>query len=57
MIQRLIGGEKDEHGCVIPAGDFWCESKQKCLRTGEENCTITVSSSKVNVSVTIVNQT
>jgi len=57
----LIGGEKDEHGCVIPAGYSWCESKQKCLRTWEENCTndtnVAVSGVKVNVSVTVANQT
>jgi len=33
-----IGGDKDEHGCYIAAGYSWCESKQKCLRTWEENC-------------------
>ena len=57
----LIGGETDEHGCVIPAGYSWCESKQKCLRTWEENCTndinVAVSGAKVNVSVTVANQT
>lgn len=36
---QQIGGEKDEHGCLIPAGYSWCEEKQKCLRTWEENCT------------------
>lgn len=35
---ELIGGEKDEHGCLIPAGYTWCEEKQKCLRTWEEEC-------------------
>jgi len=35
---RLIGGQKDEHGCLIPAGYSWCESKQKCLRQWEEPC-------------------
>lgn len=33
-----IGGEKDEHGCLIGAGYSWCETKQKCLRSWEESC-------------------
>jgi putative hemolysin len=33
-----IGGQKDEHGCLIPAGYSWCEEKQKCLRVWEESC-------------------
>lgn len=36
--QKPIGGEKDEHGCLLMAGYTWCESKQKCLRTWEEEC-------------------
>lgn len=35
---ELIGGQKDEHGCLAPAGYSWCEAKQKCLRVWEENC-------------------
>jgi hypothetical protein len=37
-VPELIGGQKDERGCLIPAGYSWCEAKQKCLRTWEENC-------------------
>lgn len=29
---------RDTRDCVISAGYFWCESKQKCLRTQEEEC-------------------
>jgi hypothetical protein len=36
--QNLIGGDKDAHGCLGPAGYSWCEAKQKCLRTWEEKC-------------------
>jgi len=36
--EQLIGGEKDEHGCVLMAGYTWCEAKQKCLREWEEPC-------------------
>ncbi len=35
---KIIGGEKDAHGCLIAAGYSWCEQKQKCLRTWEERC-------------------
>jgi putative hemolysin len=35
---QIVGGDKDEHGCIPSAGYTWCESKQKCLRTWEEEC-------------------
>ncbi len=34
----LIGGDRDEHGCIGSAGYVWCEVKQKCLRPWEEPC-------------------
>jgi hypothetical protein len=49
---NVIGGEKDEHGCIIPAGYSWCESLQECIRPWEKNCTGAVASSKVKVNVT-----
>lgn len=36
--EQLIGGDKDEDGCLIGAGYSWCPSKQKCLRVWEEAC-------------------
>lgn len=39
---RIIGGEKDEHGCLIAAGYSWCEPKNKCLRIWEEACYVNV---------------
>ena len=36
--EQLIGGQTDDHGCLIAAGYSWCEAKQKCLRTWEEAC-------------------
>jgi len=36
--QPLLGGDKDEHGCIGSAGYSWCEAKQKCLRIWEEKC-------------------
>lgn len=38
-LPKVIGGDKDEHGCLGPAGYSWCEAKQKCLRVWEEACT------------------
>jgi len=35
---RLIGGDKDEHGCLIGAGYLWCPSTEKCQRMWEEYC-------------------
>lgn len=34
----ILGGDKDEYGCIGSAGYSWCEEKQKCLRTWEEKC-------------------
>jgi hypothetical protein len=36
--EKLIGGDKDAHGCLIAAGYSWCEVKNKCLRSWEEKC-------------------
>jgi len=44
---QLVGGDRDEHGCIGSAGYTWCENKQKCLRVWEEKCT-TESTSTVN---------
>lgn len=35
---RIIGGDKDEHGCLVAAGYSWCEIKKECLRVWEEKC-------------------
>lgn len=34
----IIGGQRDEHGCLGPAGYQWCEITQKCQRFWEEPC-------------------
>ncbi|ALM10286.1 MAG: hypothetical protein PeribacterA2_0926 [Candidatus Peribacter riflensis] len=34
----LLGGDRDEHGCIGSAGYQWCAPKQKCLRAWEEEC-------------------
>lgn len=34
----IVGGDRDEHGCIGSAGYTWCEAKAKCLREWEEPC-------------------
>ncbi len=36
--QPLVGGDKDNYGCIGSAGYSWCAAKSKCLRTWEEYC-------------------
>lgn len=35
---QIVGDDRDEHGCIGTAGYTWCEAKQKCLQTWEEDC-------------------
>lgn len=37
-VQKVVGGDRDEHGCIGSAGYSWCEVKSKCLRVWEESC-------------------
>jgi hypothetical protein len=32
----LLGGDRDEHGCIGSAGYSWSESAGKCIRPWEE---------------------
>lgn len=34
----LLGGDRDEHGCIPSAGYVWCEKLGKCIRPWEEKC-------------------
>ncbi len=43
-LPQIIGGDKDEHGCLGPAGYSWCAKKNKCLRVWEEKCEIAATS-------------
>ena len=36
--EKPIGGDTDEHGCLIAAGYQWCPSTEKCQRMWEEYC-------------------
>jgi hypothetical protein len=35
---QIVGGDRDEHGCIPSAGYSWCGAKEKCLRIWEEAC-------------------
>ena len=32
---RPIGGDRDAHGCLAPAGYRWCERERACVRPWE----------------------
>ena len=32
----VLGGDRDEHGCIPSAGYSWDAEKQKCVRPWEE---------------------
>ncbi len=34
----IVGGDKDEHGCIGSAGYIWCESLGECIRPWETDC-------------------
>ncbi|MBU2592655.1 MAG: hypothetical protein ABH867_04715 [Patescibacteria group bacterium] len=36
--EQIVGGDKDEHGCIGSAGYAWCQAKEKCIREWEEPC-------------------
>lgn len=50
----VVGGDKDEHGCIGSAGYVWCKEKQKCLRPWEEECS--VNSKKVKIMPEVASQ-
>lgn len=46
---QIVGGDRDEHGCIGSAGYTWCEAKQKCFRSWEEEC-VTASTSPASIA-------
>lgn len=38
LVENMVGGDRDEYGCIGSAGYSWCQEKQKCLRILEESC-------------------
>jgi len=51
--EPLVGGDKDEHGCIPSAGYTWCEALEKCLRTWEEECPTLCTEDQRNVDACI----
>jgi hypothetical protein len=51
--ERVIGGDEDEHGCLISAGYSWNETKQKCVREWEERNKVYCKEGQRNVDVCI----
>lgn len=47
---EIVGGDKDEHGCIGSAGYTWCEVKNKCLRTWEESCEQEIEESNLPIN-------
>ena len=39
----MPGSGEDAHGCISSAGYTWCEAAQKCIRSWEENCTVSAA--------------
>ena len=37
-VPHIVGGDRDEHGCIPSAGYVWCEKLGKCIRPWEEKC-------------------
>jgi len=34
----IVGGDKDQYGCIPSAGYSWCAAKNRCIRSWEELC-------------------
>ena len=34
----MVGGSRDEHGCIGSAGYSWCPESHSCIRFWEEDC-------------------
>lgn len=51
--KKLIGGDKDEQGCLVAAGYSWCPSTEKCQRMWEEYCEEYKEQYRANNSVAV----
>lgn len=36
VVETTVGGSKDDHGCLVGAGETWSALRQSCLRLFEE---------------------
>lgn len=47
--RRLVGNDRDAHGCIPSAGYLWCEKKQKCVRPWlDKECFPSVNKNKAS---------
>merc|ERR1711907_5054 len=37
-VMPLVGGKKDEHGCLRSAGYNWCPHSKTCVRSWRDSC-------------------
>jgi hypothetical protein len=37
----LRTNQKDSYGCFVLKGYYWCDFKNKCIKSGEEDCSLT----------------
>lgn len=44
--QELLGGDKDEHGCIATAGYIWSELLQNCIRLFESGTRLETADGK-----------
>lgn len=51
----VLIGQPDSHGCYPSGGYSWCESKQKCLRSWEEDCFLLIDPPAINVLASVSN--
>jgi hypothetical protein len=49
--ENMVGDDTDEYGCKPSAGYSWCNVTQKCIRSWEENCSIEVTGTDVNITI------
>jgi hypothetical protein len=53
-ISCQIGGQRDEFGCLTPAGYSWCESLQECIRPFETTCPTTTTTTITTTTPPII---
>jgi len=53
---KIIGGDTDDYGCLLTAGYRWCDTKQKCLRTWEEDCPGGIVEEDKNNTMEVINE-
>jgi heat shock protein HslJ len=49
----IVGGDRDEYGCILSAGYSWCEVKGRCIRPWEEECTREEKTSPLDTTYTV----